>query len=638
MVKSNSASGTGVTSQDLVEFMGKTLYARQKILIPHNKNELKLFNCAVDCILEDCANPPLNLVEADGIREKFYTITERGNAIIDTGTEIHTVEPLLKIVGFVQDAWQNVVGEVSLPAELYLLCIMPQEEVFRQNIYYAPECKKKRDWPSQRSQANRIAVFKSFLKALDEVTPLRFEEVQKLGKVLRDILDDWRPIQRISAGYVGGASDSLLRFFNGMVAWLNGEERSEVYRLMEGHELPDSFQGRVQGFRQFTELLNIKTLFLSKMMATGRRGRIPFEAEDERNLHLLATRLRFGCTITAIPLFWPFSSDFRREQAVKLLEADVTPSRMLSMAKPVGLAKVNIIPKKLKQLLEDLKKYAQNNFNELHAEMTISQASDEKREAMHRFWNGLSSYFSKSVEEYHNGSSLTLDFDGLVRNCFDFQAIQEETDEDVTPFLTHSRSIFSEHYQIHVYLSQNEMGISWYGKKISDESISYNDNYEDSLDSQSKSFDIDKIIHVVGVQFHSTWKCRVGKNEYNSLDEVIRRQQSFENLVIVPLPWMPMKSEMPAAVQEAFKERRGISGYSTSIVSPAAFAVMASCIVRDFVSSEACLNILAKPLQANQYYNTVSIRDVQEIVDSMPERHIPPSIRETLLKYFEVEF
>ncbi len=640
---SDSETKTPVDYESLRALFVRTLYSGQCLML-ENPRERELFGCALRRILDDCAKPALHLVEVDASdpKRKFYTITARGEAIIDTGTEVHTVEPLLKMVRQIHAVWRDLHGDQPFPTDLYVLCLIAQHEVFRQYIRYTPECKggdDQKDWPRAIATSNRAAVFEAFSEAVSKTEAFSSEEAKTLAGALRGVLDAWDPIRKIPSGYLNGASDSLLRFFNGIIAWINGEERAVVDKLIEGHELPEAYRARMESFRRFTELLNTKTLFLSKMLATDKTGDLLFQPDDERNMHQLASRLRLGCTAQAIPLFWPFSSDFRRREAVKLLNANITPSRLLSVAEPEKLVEnsVEIVPHKLDNLRQDLEKYAKKEFAELQEEWTGVPAPDAKREAIHRLWKDLNKRFAESVVTYRQSKEEHVHFDTLLRDCLDFSQLQFDSDELITTTLgPSSRSTLDERYRVRVALPETGVGMLWHGERPLFVSHGDKEAEERANTRDRKKWEKQHQVKVMGVQLRKGWICHSGQGNWQPLANLLQDEHKNRHLVIVSLPWTPLRDEMPNDLVDVLMRRASLPEFSTIIMTPAAFAIMVSSIVRNFLPSEACMKMLIEAPSTNHLFRALTVSSIQRMLDETPDRQVPPTIREKLIRHFEV--
>ena len=641
---SDGETKSGVRSEMLLELFGHTLYAGQ-FWKTSDTEELHRFICALKRILDDCTKGTLRLVEATEGETKWYTLTPRGEAIIDTGTEIDTVEPLLAMVASVHEVWKTLHGNQPFPTELYVLCLVSQKEVYRQSIYYAPECKGRdleKNWPEPVALTNRQKVFDSFARAIEKIEAFTTAEAEVLAENLRSILDKWEPIHSINAAYPFGSSDSLLRIFAAIIAWINLEDRSIVDRMIEGPELPEAFRGRLQGFRQFTDLLNIKTLFLSRMLATDKKAEELFGPDDERNLHLLAQRLRLGCTAEAIPLFWPFSSDVLRKQAKKFVSYGLTPSRILSSGDPHRLVEksVDIPPEKLDRLREDLERFAKKEFSELQAEMTLADIYDQsvKRQSLRKLWERLDLLFPKSIDQFRESDKAVIDFDGLLRDCLNFAKSSDVGNEPEAFHLTSAgRSAYSDRYRVRIDFPLPNSGMIWVGERL----ISV-DAYEEISDVNSKAqqerkYEKQVTLRIIGAQFNKNWDCSVGTGRWQPFVNFLKDEQRTRHLVIVPFPWTPSREELSDDLKKVFEQRGSIAEFSTTFVTPAAFAVIVSSLIRDFISSELCMKLLTETPKSHQLFSVVAVKQVQEVLDKTPNRPLVATIREKLLRHFEVD-
>jgi superfamily II DNA/RNA helicase len=639
----NSVVRTAVSSEQLLDFLRRTLYVRQFISDKPNpadrKREQQLFRCALQRILDDCARDTLKLVDKNN---NFYAITARGEAIIDTGTEISTIEPLLGISKAVRDIWRESSIHGSFPTHIYVLCLIAQYEIFREYIYYMPECRTseaKRVWSRQLQQENRAHVFGQFVTWLERISDIPLESLQDFATVLRDWLDtDWKPLQRVNASYQYGATDSLLRLFNGIAAWINGEEREIVDQLMEGTDnLKPGYQGVMQGFRHFADLLNIKTLFLSRMLATSKAEDISLSADDERKLHQLANCLRLGCTAEAIPLFWPFSSDFRRREAAKLLNAKITPSRLLSLSEPLKLTQVDIMPSKVERLRDDLERYAKKEFQELQDELVEEHPNDQKRERVRNLLLIVGEQFEASVKLFRDDRGAPLPFDTMLREQLDFRNLVAEDGQKLLPILNVlGNSAVDDRVRISVDIPTRVAGIHWnFERAVRISNPERSDRKSTGSKMREGRYEREKFAHIFGLQFRRGWKCSDG-NKFDSFASFLKRHEKTQHLFIVALPWYPLSTELPNDAVQLLTTRSDTLNYTTTIFTIAAFATLVTALARDFLNSEKCMEILFQATPKRALFNIISIREVQVAIDSMPDRQIPLPIREKLIRHFEV--
>ena len=406
----------------VLEFFNSTAYVSQTANQVGEERELRLFKCAVQRTLEGCSEKPLHLVKKRiAAREAIYAITPRGEAIIDTGTELRTVAPVLRLVGDIEALWSA--SEVRMPVELYVLCLLGQEEIFRQCLRYAPECRRtpQRGWSGTIVTRNREAILADLQESLGRCGEPRARS-KKLAAAIRDVLDGWEPIGRVSAAYTNGGTDSVVRFFNAFIAWVSGDDLANVIGHVENTVVGTEYDVRLQGWKRLTELLSWKALFLAKMLSTAKAEDVVFEAAQERELHSLAARLRLGCTAEAVPLFWPQSSDLKRRHAVLLIRGGMTPGRIASLSEPQrSLEQLfpKILPDIFDGLRRDLERFARKEFLELRSEMTAVPAGSPRTQSVHTLWEGMADLFEESVGAFTERSDGRFDFDGTLRAALD---------------------------------------------------------------------------------------------------------------------------------------------------------------------------------------------------------------------------
>lgn len=616
-----------ITITDLLSFFSKTLYVEQ--FVRKNHNETTLFRCAVLRVLESCANKPLELVSHEGGSTRTYSITARGEAIIDTGTEIQTVDPLLSMVEDVRDLWNAHFGETPFPVELLILCVIAQHEVLRGFIRYTPESKLKYRWPQTQAIQNQQHVLGQFAETLGYIIPRELTEIQNFALRLYELVNDSIVLLGYGAAYENGATDSVVRFFNGIIAWINGEDRTKVYELIEGDNLPDRNRGKMERLSQFTEMLNYKIIFLAKILAPRRLADMWLNPEKERELRLLALRTRLGCAIEAIPLFWPWSSNFSRQEAVTLIRSGITPAKVL-LSPDLPKSNVANVPD-LTKLISDLEKYAQKDLDELRAEMTVGQQGQAElhRESISRLWEGIAFDFKRGVSLFRTDDKPQFSFDASLRNAFAFETLELNDKNNFE--LTIRKPQFDEHYRIRVGVKPSESGMIWYG----DKSVGTN-REDDNFGIEEKRWVNETIVNVIGVQFLVDWTCTVGGDSWSSFSDILRMHKKKRHLVIIPLPWLPLEDIMPTQVRDALQSRMEIDEYSTTIVTPAAFATMATFIMRDFVSSEDCLTALIQRPSSGSLFNRVTTEIMLHLTEKMAERQVPAVIREKIVELFEI--
>jgi len=608
-------------------FFANTLYISQG----RRPEERRLFSCAVQCVLRTCAQQPLALVEETPGQPSLYSITQRGESIIDTGTEIRTIAPLMELVSLSHRVWEQICGGSPFPVELYVLCLLAQEEIHRQFIRYTPECQEadRRRWTTDTIEQNRVLVLRSVRQALEL---LSVPDSPRLAVKLRDVLESWEPVRKIDSAYTGGAADSLLRQFAAVINWVHGKELRVVLRCLQNSAVT---VGTRVPWRQVTEQLSWKARFLAQMLdtASATDGLRPSTADEQRALHLLTSCLRYGCPPDAIPLFSGRTSRIDRRGAVELIDAGVTPARILSSTglprritthrssgQSAPLSKA--LTEKVQRLREGLGRYAYRNLVELAAELKESdREADPMRAAAHSFWVGLETKHEESVLEFRavNGSSLR--FDALVQDALDLshhtrspepasRPAQGDAFRDDPEWVIRSKRV------------QGKAGVEWV---------------------VHRKGRLHKQLRLLGVELRRDWKASLG-DRWQPFQDILAVE---EHLVMIAMPWLSALDEMPQQVRVALR-RRTTSAKTTTFVSPAACGAILTSTARSSGSLELLVRLLihgggegaahgapasrGEPHDQAPAIQFVGVKEVLEAIDGKDSLRI----RESLIQHFEV--
>lgn len=653
----NNVVSKGITTQgELHSFLSKTFYKTMNKLGSH-KTEIEqaeeddLFRDAVKIILDDCSSARLYLAKKEGEGDSCsYEITPLGESIIDTGTAISTVGELRKIVTLLKSLWlpESENSALNMPIELYLLCVIAQEEVFLDYIGCPPECNNKiasNKWTFDLTKTNSLSVnsrFKKYLikllKSKKESMNLPDEELTKFIKELRSkILNNWVPLKQIQCHYEFGASDSILRLVSGVFAWIDGADYEDVYKLIEEvDDQPKNMKGKMKKIRQFTEILSYKILFLSIMIekssASTSSNSIPInidpEIEPERELRILASRLRFGCTSQAVPFFKPSRSNISRKEAKNMLNFHITPHSILAetIAKLKGKEELGIPLEKLEQLKTDLENDACNSFESLATYLTVgittgeNNTNEEKRRrtAIKELVEKMKELFKSSVKNFAKTNESNISFDSELRKGLNFSQID---DTQSWP-----------RYQVEFKIPSHKIGIEWLGEESQID-------YEYS-DHEPKLQYIDKHrVKIVGIHFKDNWACKINQNNSDFIN-FINDHTETKHLAIVPLPWIPSNGALTNDMKDVLNSRIE-DGKTTTFITPAAFAAMLVFLVRNFHNiesyAESFTNLLVRePKRTNLDFNVVTVQDVRGVMRNN-QNGVPREIMEALLEHFEAD-
>jgi superfamily II DNA/RNA helicase len=612
-----------VSLRSVLDLFNDSAYAYQILRNRKDEKEAVFFECGVERILEGSALAPLHLVERTAGSAGLYAITPRGEAIIDTGTELQTVEPVLRLVNEMRNLWTG--RPAAMPIEIFILCLLGQDEIFRQCIRYAPECRRsdRRGWSRTVADQNRAAVLREVELALAKCGE---RESAAIASDLRDVVYRWEPLVKVASAYSNGAADAVLRIFCAAVAWVRGEEQGVVLGYIEDAVMGPEYSGRVQGWRQLTEVLNWKMLFLAKMLGTAKAADSANDPAEERGLQLLAARLRLGCSADAVPLFWPRSSDIRRREAVLLIRAGMTPGRIASLGEPqrtLERSVPEIKPGRLDGLRTDLGNFALSSFAELRAEMTAAPANDAKTGRARALWDGTDSILAEAIDSFGGRGKLPLRYDARIR-----EALSPSDGQDpIMPArdgAVATGKVVDREYIVRFERAEGAVGLTILGEP----------GRSERTQSDPRVAIRRLRLRAIGLQMRHDWTCRIDGEGWKNFALVLAQYADVKHLLFVVIPWTPYHGELPEAARDELEARANAKG-TVSIVTPAAFALMASAILRDFTNGESLLSLLAQPPSA-ELLSMVDVRRVQEALQ-FARAAWPESIREKLISHFEID-
>jgi hypothetical protein len=456
-----------------------------------------------------------------------------------------------------------------------------------------------------------------------------------------DILNPWDALRKIEDNYEFGASDSILRLLSGILGWIAGEDRNVVYDLIEGNKLPEGKRGNMQKLRHFTEVLSFKILFLSKMLAKSstrqtaskNESGIESEIESERDLRILALRLRFGCTSKAVPFFKPSSStSISRREAKRILEKGITPHSLLAIADPAKYSKdLGILSKTLKQLKKDLEKDAENSFDRLVNDLTeVINEDDQLRTQVQNLVKEMPSIFSRSVENFTKQIEESQQtFDNYLRDQLDFPKHLDGGDGVLT---SAGQEVRFNRYEVRINIPSEQIGIEWSGH-LAERSQPDEESDEDQVPQYVEQHRI----NLVGIQFNHAWACQI--NPANSdFIEFLKKHENTKHLAIVPLPWIPSGEYLPQKAHE-FLALRLERKNTTTFITPAAFSAMLVFLVRKFDNlqyyAEDFTKLLVQPISGSNF-NIVTVEDVRRVMRQR-QTDAPDDIMQALLEHFEAD-
>jgi len=622
---SSARVSSAATTQELQRIFNNSLYWFEKVADGKSEFPEDFDNC-MKAVLWACSSNDYKLVKKIGGDGEKYAITQLGEAIINTGTDLKTVAPMLKHTIAFYKIWKIYFRDKEFSVYLYVLVVIAQEEIFLRKVLETPEGKTdEKDWNQEMTEKNRRNVRESFQKLIGRKISASENILDKFVNEIIQYLDKELAAPKsgtISVGYQGGFTDVVLRFFCAITAWIDMAKEQVVKNHVQKYRGPTisgrQMHGALTGFRQFTDQVSWKLLFLwnlNNQWSSGGEDKLPsLQVEQEIELHNMVAQIRIGCTAPGVAFSYPTSSNFSRKRIVGMLRDNITPTLLLSSGNPKKYVKSH---RNLDVLLQDLSKFTKHHFDGLEHGMLLYQdaeTDDQRQFKIRDFWQLMSELFKKSMGRYSQSVPKNIASDDKLVKFFDSKQLKDEISEDQTARI--SRSDEAEFIDV---TKAEPYGLIF---------------------SQKKKGQVIKQhpIKIVEAQFDRKWQVIYHASDaiFRPFDELLKQESDTKHLVLITLPWLPYINEMPKSIKNALTTRHQKS-FTTVFISIAAFATMNTAIVRKWVKGEKFMEKLREPHKAlMRLVLTSHILRICHIDYIDPKNKRPDTLHEEVLKYFEI--
>jgi len=630
----NSASRAFYAKVPLAElhsFLFRTLYAYQRLISvdsdPLVDRERELFKKAVNYTLQDLATFPLNLVDRDTRDgQDFYAITNRGEAIIDTGTEITTLKPLLEIVRKLRAWWVEGANGRRFPTTLYLLAVVSQIEAYRLIIRCAPEVSDAdvSRLPVEDAFMNRRVVLDRFSAALSELGVVLPESMTPAS--LRDVLDKHLADEYAAptrdndfhGKYEGGLSDAVLRLFAAIAAWSHGGARSAVRGLILGESGDPIRSTQLSGFAGFRDQVSWKLVFLARILgAPDPHAAAILNTRDERELYSVALSVRIGCELQACRLiFSDYQESLSREEATELVSQGYSGDRLVQ--EPALSAPSSMPADRFTALRVRLCQEAAERYASLASTWTAALGPEPSEAELAALWDGTAKAFRSAIDCY-DGAKVGL---AQVEETLAVQAGWPAIIEGERRQLREPGLVGLADRTVLRFAAGTEVGsVHW------------------ALDAVVNDVEApQRTLSVRGVQFLSDWSI-LTEHGGSGLNEALPSPGDEAAVVCVTFPWVPPVEAMPPTLKNALSLRSG-RGQKVVFVSPAAFLLLLSGAVRGFLPVGDLFDFFASSVSSsNDHLITIGFDQAEEfLLAKGSSGSMPSALRESLLNHYELGF
>ena len=589
----------GSTLESVLRVMESTLYANQT-----DADEVNgLFIQAVEAVLQDCASGgALALVAADLTEPPAkYRIKPLGEALIDTGTEIASVAPVRGMLDALREAWSTINSTRAMPTELYLLALLPQNEVLRLVRDRLPELSDRPGWTPVAVEANKKAVLAAAARGLVGLGVTSELAEASLGAIRTSM--EKTELRKYRSGYPGASADACLKLFAGICTWLQGETHDEALAVVNSSVATAVASGRLASLERLVEQLPYKLTFLATMLAVSRLG----GAELERSLRSLGERVRYGCDEQAVLMFTAARKKPRRDAVLALRGAGMTPSQLIVNA---GSVQGELRSLAL-QLSEDLRLRAVSELESLADDfaMTSDAPRGSGETIAWAFWRQLRGDYRSWAERGMSSNAASR----AIRECL--------TSGGATSSVLSSSK--DDAYRVIVGADGAEPRPSFilYGERR---------EFVPPLDKRDRK--------AVDDEGSEAWKAHVAVH-FDVLDPAAVDLRSplldsdYRHIVVVAVPWTIVTGQVLSGDVGAKLAARCARGQSTAFMTPAALAVMLSVVTRHFVPAMPVMELLAANSATASY--TIGTAELMDLVDTHAVADFPGALREALAVFFE---
>jgi hypothetical protein len=633
------------TAKDVQEFFEElSLYGEQNFgqgrSLAESKPERDMFRCAIRSILADCATLALVTETALENADPTYQITERGQAIIDTGTEIETIAPMLLVYAKVRKAWDETHPGEPIPSELLLLVLVGLKEIYRNHFNRTPEFRRPR--PAEEAEADENApasptlspLHELFLKTLEKFAPNARPLFDKLIPALEETLPPEPQFDLVSL---------TIRFFIAMVGWVSDMSRLETVRVIKGEPKGDD---ALPGFRNYIDQLQWKTVCLQKLLVSD------VSTRELGQLLFLPMRIRYGSASEAVPLFASRGFRPKRDIVRELLRLGRTPARLLAAPENATFALLDRevkdaallarIRERLSPTLNALRRHARQSLRDLVEAFAANDETERLaaiggvlRELGGQSQDKRENLFQRAIVDYSEiESQRAPNFDERLRKrLLHHESELAANQSEAAALASRPRGQSNDHYIIELERPRSGPGL---------DAHLYHYPSEADAEVEGRYIKPDEYqrvssVRVVPFQFKSNWKASPGAGHgwKPFSDWLAKLAHDVDNLAVVAFPWFPDPTLTDARPIKSALERFRSDGAAT-FMTPAAFAAFVLFPTRGLIRPERAMRLLTREPSGGRLYQSLGVRDVLEAAELDAPRDARLIFRERIITHFEV--
>ena len=415
-------SGATRRSDTTFEEIGDEFIRHLMYFYEHGENvkDIERLRECVEFVIDAAMDPAFELVQRSG---RGYKITQLGSSIIDTGTEISTLEPLKSSLHLLLRIWHET--GLELPVEALLLPIIVQNEAHRQVIASMPEVRG-----VSTDEKNRPMMLAWLV---EKFAGLGFppECVAQLDAFLLecDLNPRHAPISDATSREV---HDGCLRLFCGLLMWVSGNTISQTQSAIGaiGH-LPGRKLEIATNFATLADRISWKLAFLTNLLRysklTGDTRLLQTKARR------LVTRLQLGCAEDALPFL--VRSGNEKSEVSRRIAHELLGRGATAKAIGGGAFELDSYPMGLQaSIRRQIRRFMTDSFARIKDEFVYSSSTDD--DICRNYWEYANTVVRRFAEGNNDLPSWSRD--GGTTQTYD--PAPGSGDDDLKPMITIERT------------------------------------------------------------------------------------------------------------------------------------------------------------------------------------------------------
>ncbi|MGR5146473.1 SIR2 family protein [Photobacterium alginatilyticum] len=307
-----TGGNAGATSTQIENFMRRTVFACQEL------RNVKLQD-VVELFLESASKHNLteNKVKVVYKTDDNYVISPQGEALIDTGTQLQSIEPISDWLSLLKEN-KDKLSDLDIPIELQLPGLIVTPDFWSIGKELTEEASKSKTMDSGVIEEREKSANDQLMKEL-EFLNLNRNQIDVFFTIFDIFSSKWASRAPLKSKNPELKKVVLIKLTTICMMWLRGKD---TYHLKE--LFPDGGAAKREFQPKHAERLGWLSIMTSRFFRADKKGEGFLLEEHERDIHQHIIKIRYGLPFKGLPLLGknPISSKISRHQASKILKSN----------------------------------------------------------------------------------------------------------------------------------------------------------------------------------------------------------------------------------------------------------------------------------------------------------------------------